>query len=149
MTTIRCAGEYAARDAPTVAIVAARFLEEYVEARRKPATERLYRLAIDGHIGPLWGALPVAEVETSDVVRLHHRLRATPYMANRVLAVLLETSEAGPSRPAIARRARTRVGAWRSIAKNPADATFGLRVSSGSAPRCVWVSGAARCRHRP
>ena len=77
-----------ARGAPTLAAVADRFLEEHVKARRKPATVRLYRLAIDSHIRPLLGALAIADVSRADVVRLHHRLRATPVLANRVLAVL-------------------------------------------------------------
>ena len=75
------------RDAPTVATAAARFLDEHV-ARKKPSTVRLYRLAIDTHITPILGAIPIAELDTGDVLRLHHRLRATPYMANRTLAVL-------------------------------------------------------------
>lgn len=76
-----------ARGAPTLATVAGRFLEQHVAARRKPSTERLYRLAIDGHLRPILGAVPIAELTPADVVRVHHRLRATPYMANRVLAV--------------------------------------------------------------
>ena len=76
-----------ARDAPTFGDVADRFLEQHVEARRKPATLRLYTLAINGHLRPRLGTVPIADVSTADVLRLHHRLRATPYMANRVLAV--------------------------------------------------------------
>ena len=77
-----------ARDAPTVAGVADRFLVEHVEARRKPATIRLYRLAVDSHIRPMLGPLAIADVGRPEVVRLHHRLRGTPYLANRVIAVL-------------------------------------------------------------
>jgi len=76
-----------ARDAPTLGDVADRFLEDHVETRRKPATERLYRLAIDGHLRPKLGAVAIADIGTEDVLKLHHQLRATPYMANRVLAV--------------------------------------------------------------
>ncbi len=77
----------AARDAPTLGTVADRFLEDHVEARRKPATLRLYTLAIDGHLRPRLGSVPMADVATEDILKLHHKLRATPYMANRVLAV--------------------------------------------------------------
>jgi integrase len=77
-----------ARDAPTLVQVAERFMKEHVAARRKPSTERLYRLAIDRHIGPALGAIPVGDLTQADVMRLHHQLRATPIMANRVLAVL-------------------------------------------------------------
>lgn len=76
-----------ARDAPTLGEVAERFLEEHVEARRKPTTQRLYRLAIDGHLRPQLGALPIASLTTQDLVKLQHRLRATPFLANRVLSV--------------------------------------------------------------
>lgn len=77
-----------ARDAPTVGDVADRFLLEHVTPRRKPATLRLYRLAVNTHIRPLLGAVAIADVTRADVVRLHHRLRPTRIMGNRVLAVL-------------------------------------------------------------
>lgn len=77
-----------ARDAVTVATVAERFLEDYVIPRRKPSTLRLYRLAIDAHITPRLGAIPIGDVCHEDAVKLHDRLRATPILANRVLAVL-------------------------------------------------------------
>lgn len=76
-----------ARGAPTFAHVADRFLEEHVEARRKPSTLRLYTLAIDGHLRPRLGAVAIEDVSATEIIRLHHGLRATPYMANRVLAV--------------------------------------------------------------
>ncbi len=78
----------AAKRALPVATVAARFLAQHVEARRAPSTLRLYKLAIDGHITPRLGAMPIPDVTTEDAVRLHERLKATPYLANRVLAVL-------------------------------------------------------------
>jgi integrase len=77
-----------AREAPTVGEIADRFLEDHVAARRKPATLRLYRLAINTHVRPLLGTVAIADVSRADVVRLHHRLRPTKVMANRVLAVL-------------------------------------------------------------
>ena len=85
---IRSAATDAARDAFTVATVAQRFLDDYVTPRKKPSTVRLYRLAIDAHITPRLGAVPIADVSHEDAVKLHDRLRATPILANRVLAVL-------------------------------------------------------------
>lgn len=76
-----------ARQAPTVGDVAALFIREYV-SRLKRQTQRLYKLAINTHVRPTLGTVAIADVTTADVLRLHHRLRATPYMANRVLAVL-------------------------------------------------------------
>ena len=76
-----------AKDGLTFGTVADRFLAEHVEARRKAATLRLYRLAIDGHLRPAFGARSIAEVTAGDMARLHARLKSTPYLANRVLAV--------------------------------------------------------------
>lgn len=76
------------RDAVTLGSVADRFLADHVEAKRKPATLRLYRLVIDGHVRAKLGTAPIGDITRDDVLKLHHRLRGTPYMANRVLAVL-------------------------------------------------------------
>jgi integrase len=78
----------AARDAFTVATVGEKFLAEYVMVRKKPSTQRLYRLAIDSHITPRLGAIPIADVSHADAVKLHERLKATPILANRTIAVL-------------------------------------------------------------
>ena len=43
---------------PTVAALAARYLEDHVAARCKPRTAASYRLAIDKHILPALGRLP-------------------------------------------------------------------------------------------
>jgi integrase len=75
-----------ARDAPTLGSVADDFLKD-IEGKVKPATLRLYRLVIDLHLRPRLGHVPIADVSADDLMKLHHRLRATPYMANRVLAV--------------------------------------------------------------
>lgn len=74
-------------DAPTVATVADRFAKEHVP-RLKTTTQRAYTRALDAHIRPVLGTLAIADVSRSDVIRLHHRMRATPVMANRVLAAL-------------------------------------------------------------
>lgn len=91
----------AAKNGQTLAAVADRFLSEHV-ARKKPGTIRLYKLAINSHIRPTLGALPIADIGTDDVLRLHHRLEATPYLANRCLSVLsklLSWSEQRKYRP--------------------------------------------------
>src|SRR4051812_11084290 len=76
-----------ARGALTVAQVGQRFLDDYA-AHKKPSTTRLYRLAIDAHITPRLGTLAIADVTHHDAVLLHERLRSTPILANRVIAVL-------------------------------------------------------------
>src|SRR5260221_13446049 len=77
-----------ARTAPTLGEIADRFLHEHVAVRLKPDTGRLYRTAVSQHIRPAFGAVAIADVTRADVVRLHHHLRPTPIMANRVLQVL-------------------------------------------------------------
>lgn len=74
-------------DANTVADVVARFVDRHVEMK-KPKTAIEYRRMIDQHIVPRFGKKPIGEVTRADIDRLHHELRATPYQANRLLAVL-------------------------------------------------------------
>ena len=73
---------------PTVAELAARYLEEHVAMHCKPSTAVLCRLALDRHILPALGTLPLAAVTREHVGDLHYRLRDTPAMANAVVAVL-------------------------------------------------------------
>lgn len=80
----------AAKAAETVASVGTRFLA-WLATRptpAKPATRRLYKLAFDQHIRPVLGSVPITDVTDDDARKLHRRLHATPYMANRVLAIL-------------------------------------------------------------
>lgn len=76
------------RGAPTVAEFGARYLTDHVERRRKAATVKLYRAMAERFIYPAIGRKKVAEVTRQDVARLHNSLRATPYQANRALALV-------------------------------------------------------------
>ena len=73
---------------PTVADLAARCMRAYVKVHCKPKTEKLYRTAIDRHIVPTLGTMPVKDVRSKHVIELHQRLRDTPSMANHVVAML-------------------------------------------------------------
>lgn len=77
-----------ARAALSVREAAATWLTDHVEARRKPSTVRNYRLAIEQHVVPAVGTLAIGDLSTADVARLHAKLKATPYQANRVVAAL-------------------------------------------------------------
>ena len=77
-----------AKTAPTVAELAARFLAEHAEAKRKPRTAREYRRLFEKVILPSLGGNRVADVTRQDIARLHHAKRATPTEANRALALL-------------------------------------------------------------
>jgi integrase len=76
------------RKAETVADLAVRFLSEHVGVRRKERTATEYRRLFDRIIIPALGSKRIGDVARPDVVRLHHAGRATPYQANRSLAVL-------------------------------------------------------------
>lgn len=66
----------------------AQFLEEHVRTRRKSRTVVEYDRICRNFIVPQLGNIPVRELTRSDVARLHHAMRDTPYQANRILAVL-------------------------------------------------------------
>jgi integrase len=78
----------AAKAAPSVTELAARFLAEHVEAKRKPRTVREYRRLIEKIILPALGQRRVADVTRQDIAQLHLALRATSTEANRTLALL-------------------------------------------------------------
>lgn len=77
-----------ARDTATVRQVVERFRREHAEAKRKPTTASEYRRLLEAHILPAFGPRPIAAITRADIAKLHHRLKATPMQANRVLAVL-------------------------------------------------------------
>ncbi len=73
---------------PTLAALARRYLREHVAVRCKPSTSAQYRLAIERHIVPALGTLPVSAIARRDVADLQHSLRDRPAMANLVVATL-------------------------------------------------------------
>jgi len=75
-------------EGPTVAALAARYLEEYAEEHCKPNTVRAYRRMAAGHIVPALGKLPLGSVRREHVRNLHYAMRATPVQANRTLDLL-------------------------------------------------------------
>jgi integrase len=76
------------RGAPTVAEVADRFMAEHVGPKRKPGTADFYRQLLDKIIRPELGATKVDKLTRATVAKLHGKLNATPFQANRVLAVI-------------------------------------------------------------
>ena len=73
---------------PTVAALAARYLEEHVAVRCKPRTRVMYRLVVDKYILPEIGQLSALVVGQAQVAELHYKLRETPHMANHVVDTL-------------------------------------------------------------
>jgi len=78
----------ARRAAPSVADLAERFLGEHVDTKRKERTAEEYRRLLEKAILPTLGKRKAADVGRQDVTKLHHAYHATPYQANRILAVL-------------------------------------------------------------
>ena len=78
----------AARSRVTMGALAERFLEEHVANHCKASTARDYRRSIRLYVAPRFAKRDVADIERRDIAALHHDMRATPYQANRTLAVL-------------------------------------------------------------
>lgn len=76
------------RSAPTISALAERFLEEHVASKAKDRTYTEYKRLIERVVTPELGRLKVDEVRSSDIEKLHLKFRATPYQANRLVALL-------------------------------------------------------------
>jgi integrase len=76
------------RSAPNLSALADRFLEEHVRVKAKGRTYAEYERLLERIIKPDLGRLKVDEVRSSDIERLHQKFRATPYQANRLVALL-------------------------------------------------------------
>src|SRR6516165_4419770 len=76
------------RGTPTVAELADRFIAEHVEPKRRPGTVVFYRHILGKIVVPEFGAAKADKVTRAQLAKLHAELRATPFQANRVLAVV-------------------------------------------------------------
>lgn len=65
-----------------------RYMEEHAIPRKRPRSAKEDRRLIDNRILPILGGVKVDELGENEVRFLHESLRATPYEANRVLALL-------------------------------------------------------------
>ena len=75
------------REAPTMRELGEAYLED-VRARKKETTAAEYGRLWAKHVLPALGARKVADVTAADVARLHRLMKSTPYLANRMLAML-------------------------------------------------------------
>ncbi len=73
---------------PTIKKLVERYLDEEVDPKRKPSTAKLYRDYLERLVIPKIGTLKSDQTSFSDMAALHHKLRRTPYQANRVMAVV-------------------------------------------------------------
>lgn len=77
-----------ARHAATMTELCERYIADYAEGRKKASSLRNDKSNIDRFIKPAFGSRKASDVTSDDVLRLHNKLRDTPYQANRVLALL-------------------------------------------------------------
>jgi integrase len=73
---------------PTVQDLSAEYLERYAVPNKRPSSLRNDRQMIEGIVVPHIGKLRLKAVGKRDLELLHQSLKATPYRANRVLALL-------------------------------------------------------------
>ena len=76
------------RGTPTLAELADRFMADHVRAKRKDGTAEFYRDILDRIVKPALGTTKADKLTRSQVGKLHSSLAATPFQANRVLAVV-------------------------------------------------------------
>lgn len=82
------AEQQATRKMPSMKDLAQRFLTDHAQVYKRPSSIANDRRLIEKRIAPAIGPLAVNAVTRSDIARLHQSLRATPYEANRTLALL-------------------------------------------------------------
>jgi integrase len=82
------ADKTAGKEAPRVDELVERFLREHVEAKRKASTAKEYRRLLDKFVVPAIGHKRVVDVSRPDILKIHNGMTATPYQANRLLAVV-------------------------------------------------------------
>jgi integrase len=76
------------RSEPTLGDLATQYLERYAVTHKRPSSLRNDRQMIDTIIRPQLGVLRLNAVGRRDIEALHASLKATPYRANRVLALI-------------------------------------------------------------
>ena len=82
---------------PTVADLAARYMEEHVAVRCKGSTAEGIQGLLDKYVVPEFGRLPLLAVERERVAAFHARLQAVPYAANRAVAALSQMYAMAPA----------------------------------------------------
>ena len=76
------------RQAETLNELAAVFLAQHVDAKRKASTAEQYRDALERLVLPELGMRKAGKVTVAEIAKLHAKLGEHPYQANRMLAVV-------------------------------------------------------------
>lgn len=72
----------------TVRDLTTAYMDMHVKPYRRPKTILEYQAQIAGHILPRLGRMRVGNVLPRDIIDLHVSLKATPYLANRIVALI-------------------------------------------------------------
>ena len=64
------------------------FIREHAHAKRKPNTAEGYAALLNKYFIPRFAGRPVTSISAADLSDLHFALRARPYQANRLIAVV-------------------------------------------------------------
>ena len=152
----------APRTGPAVAEIAARYLEEHVAVRCKPATAEQCGRVIRKYILPELGDLPLAAVGRKHVTEMHYKLCDAPAMANKALATcsrMFNQAEAwglapegsNPCRFVVKYRERRRErflteGEFRRLGRllSEAAAEGGMSARAAAAIRLLMLTGCRR-----
>ena len=98
------------------------FLALHVAAKRKGRTGEEYRRLLHLHILPAIGSRRIRDIRRADVARLHSKLAATPYQANRtrdVISAIWNGLRGGmKSRPSITRQGALSGAASKAASKS-------------------------------
>ncbi len=82
------ADRMAYRNAPTMADLAERFIEEHSKINKKPACVKEDRRKFRKHILPRFGHRRVVDITRSDIAKLHSEMATTPGEANNTRSLL-------------------------------------------------------------
>lgn len=78
----------AVREAPTLRALAEEYIQDHAIPRKRPRSVADDQAMLNRLILPRLGARRVADISPRDIQSLRNKLKATPYQANRVLALL-------------------------------------------------------------
>ena len=75
-------------DEITLASLVDLFINEHVKTKRKPRTASGYAAVLKKHVVPRFGKRAAVRISAMEIGQLHLSLKATPYQANRMLAII-------------------------------------------------------------
>ena len=73
---------------PAMAVLAERYMRDYVPSHCRASSAEVYRRALDNHILPALGEMRVGAVGREQVMELHYAMRGAPHAANAVLKIV-------------------------------------------------------------